>query len=45
MLDQVIISHAKIAGIVRIFLSLKKDDSTRFCMDYHKVNDVTWKDA
>ena len=28
-----------------IVLAKKKDGSVRFCIDYRKVNSVTWKDA
>ena len=42
---QTSLSHAGAAGLAQFVLVTKKDGSTRFCVDYQKVKEVTVKDA
>ena len=44
MLDQGVIEPSTSPWALPIML-LKKDGSIRFCIDYRKINDVTWKDT
>ena len=45
MLSRDVISPSKSPWASPIVLVGKKDGSTRFCVDYRKVNEVTYKDA
>ena len=45
MLDQGAIQHSDSPWSSPVVLAKKKDGSTRFCIDYRKVNEVTRKDA
>ena len=45
MLDQGAIQHSESPWSSPVVLAKKKDGSTRFCIDYRKVNEVTRKDA
>lgn len=45
MLRRKVIEPSSSAWSSSIVLVTKKDGSTRFCVDYHKINDVTVKDA
>ena len=45
MLDQRAIQHSDSPWSSFVVLAKKKDGSTRFCIDYRKVNEVTRKDA
>ena len=45
MLEKRVISPSKNPWASPIVLGKKKDGTPRFCVDYHKVNDVTRKDA
>lgn len=45
MLRRKVIKPSSSAWSSPIVLVTKKDGSTRFCVDYHKINDVTVKDA
>ena len=45
MLDQQVIQPSSSPWALPIVLVRKKDGSTRFCVDYRKVNTVTRKDA
>ena len=45
MLDQGAIQHSDSSWSSPVVLAKKKDGSTRFCIDYRKVNEATWKDA
>ena len=45
MLHKEVISPSTSPWTFPIVLVKKKDGSTRFCMDYRKVNEVTRKDA
>ena len=43
LLDGGLISHSSSPFASRVFLVQKKDGSWRFCVDYHKLNDLTIK--
>lgn len=45
MLRRKVIEPSSSAWSSPIVLVTKKDGSTRFCVDFHKINDVTVKDA
>ncbi len=45
MLDRGVIEPCQSSWASLVVLVTKKDGSTHFCIDYRKVNDVTWKDA
>ena len=45
MLRNGIVEHSRSPCASPIVLVRKKDDSTRFCVNYRKVNEVTNKDA
>ncbi len=45
MLDRGVIELCQSSWASRVVLVTKKDSSTRFCVDYCKVNDIMLKDA
>ena len=45
MMQKKVISPSKSPWALPIVLVQKKDGSTRFCVDYRKINEVTRKDA
>ena len=45
MLDRRVIEPCQSSWASRVVLVTKKDGTTRFCIDYRKLNDITKKDA
>ena len=45
MLKENVIKHSKSPWSSSIVMVKKKDGSSRFCVDYRKLNDITIKDA
>ena len=45
MLDRGIIEPCQSSWASPVVLVTRKESCACFCVDYHKVNDITWKDA